>query len=71
MESFICDFIYRSEHRIEMTQVVAVDSWEALEWMWETFIELHIDSSEAPDVLRLRKGEKVLATWETHFDVVN
>ena len=54
-----------------MTQVVAVDSWEALEWMWETFIELHIDSSEAPDVLRLRKGEKVLATWETHFDVVN
>jgi hypothetical protein len=69
-ERFICDFVYHQDHRIEMTEVIVTDRWEAYEWMERTFLELHLDSRNAPDLLRLRAGDTVLASWETHRDVV-
>lgn len=42
-ERFLCDFLYHQDHRIDMTEVIALDLWEAYEWMEETFLELHLD----------------------------
>ena len=70
LECFICDFVYYSEHRIDMTQLIVGDLWEAFEWMEETFMELHLDSNPTPDLLRLRRDDEILAAWETHFDAV-
>ena len=67
-QKFLCDFIYHQEHRIEMTEVIALDLWEAYEWMDQTFLELHLDASETPDKVRLRKDGKIVAIWSTHFD---
>ena len=69
-ERFLCDFIYHQDHRIEITEVLAMDLWAAYEWMEEAFLELHLESTSTPDLLRLRKGDEILAVWETHFDVV-
>ena len=69
-ERFICDFVYHQDHRIEMTEVIVTDRWEAYEWMERTFLELHCDTSAAPDLLRLRRDDETLVTWQTHFDVV-
>jgi len=69
-ERFLCDFIYHQDHRIEITEVLVTDLWEAFEWMDEAFLELHFESSSTPSLLRLRKDDEVLATWETHFDAV-
>ena len=69
-ERFLCDFLYHQEHRIEMTEIIALDLWEAYEWMEETFMALHLESSSSPDLLRLRKEDEVLAVWVTHFDAV-
>jgi len=44
-ERFLCDFIYHQDHRIEITEVLATDVWEAYEWMEETFMALHLDST--------------------------
>lgn len=71
MERFMCDFVYHQHHRIEMTEVLATDLWEAYEWMEEAFLDLHRERESSPDVLRLRQGEDILATWQTHFDVVS
>ena len=38
-ERFICDFVYHQDHRIEMTEVIVTDRWEAYEWLEETFLE--------------------------------
>ena len=70
-ERFLCDFLYHQDHRIEMTEVIALDEWEAYEWMEETFMALHLDSTSTPDALRLRSGDKILALWETHLDVTS
>jgi hypothetical protein len=70
-ERFMCDFVYHQDHRIEMTEVIVTDRWEAYEWLEETFLELHREPSAAPDLLRLRKDDETLATWQTHFDVVS
>ena len=70
-ERFLCDFIYHQDHRIDITEVLAADLWEAYEWMGEAFLELHFDSTSTPDLLRLRKEDEVLAVWETHFDAVS
>lgn len=70
-ERFICDFVYHQDHRIEMTEVIVTDRWEAYEWMERTFLEIHRDPSVAPDLLRLRKDDETLVTWQTHFDVVS
>ena len=56
-ERFICDFVYHQDHRIEMTEVIVTDRWEAYEWMERTFLELHRDPSAAPDLLRLRRDD--------------
>ena len=48
---FICDFVYHQDHRIEMTEVIVTDRWEAYEWLEETFLELHRERSAAPDLL--------------------
>lgn len=69
-ERFLCDFIYHQDHRIEITEVLANDLWEAYEWMGEAFLELHLESTSTPDLLRLRKDDEVLALWETHFDAL-
>jgi len=69
-ERFLCDFIYHQDHRIEITEVLATDVWEAYEWMEEAFMELHLESTSTPDLLRLRRDDEVLASWETHFDAV-
>ena len=69
-ERFICDFVYHQDHRIEMTEVIVTDRWEAYEWMERTFLELHRAPSAAPDLLRLRRDDETLVTWQTHFDVV-
>lgn len=69
-ERFMCDFVYHQDHRIEMTEVIVTDRWEAYEWMERTFLELHRERSAAPDLLRLRTDDETLATWQTHFDVV-
>ena len=69
-ERFMCDFVYHQDHRIEMTEVIVTDRWEAYEWMERTFLELHLDTSNTPDLLRLRAGDTVLASWQTHRDVV-
>ena len=69
-ERFLCDFIYHQDHRIEITEVLATDLWEAYEWMEEAFLELHLEPTSTPDLLRMRKGDEVLAVWETHFDAV-
>ena len=53
-----------------MTEVIVTDRWEAYEWMERTFLELHRDPSAAPDLLRLRRDDEPLVTWQTHFDVV-
>jgi len=34
-ERFLCDFIYYQDHRIDITEVLATDLWEAYEWMGE------------------------------------
>ena len=67
-ERFLCDFLYHQDHRIEMTEVIALDLWEAYEWMEETFMALHLFPTETPDALRLRKGDEIVAVWETHLD---
>ena len=69
-ERFLCDLIYHQDHRIEITEVLVTDLWEAYEWMEEVFLELHLESTSNPDLLRLRKDDEVLAVWETHFDAV-
>ena len=61
--------LYHQDHRIEMTEVVALDLWEAYEWMEETFMALHLDPTSTPDALRLRKGDEIVAVWETHLDI--
>ena len=30
-ERFMCDFVYHQDHRIEMTEVIVTDRWEAYE----------------------------------------
>lgn len=70
MWGFICDFVYHQDHRIEMTEVVVTDLWEANEWMERAFLELHLDSHNTPDLLRLRSGDRVLASWEARGDSV-
>ena len=69
-DRFMCDFVYHQDHRIEMTELIVTDRWEAYEWMERTFLELHREPSAAPDLLRLRKDDETLATWQTHFDAV-
>jgi len=69
-ERFLCDFLYHQDHRIEITEVIALDLWEAYEWMEETFLELHREPTSTPDAVRLRNEDQVLSVWETHFDVV-
>lgn len=70
-ERFMCDFVYHQDHRIEMTEVIVADRWEAYQWLEETFLELHRDPGISPDALRLRKEDDILANWQTHFDVVS
>ena len=70
-ERFMCDFVYHQDHRIDMTEVLCQDSWEAYEWLEETFLELHRDRDDKPDLLRSRKDDDILATWETHFDAMS
>ena len=69
-ERFVCDFVYHQDHRIEMTEVIVTDRWEAYERMERAFLELHLNSRNAPDLLRLRAGDTVLASRESHRDVV-
>ena len=70
-ERFLCDFLYHQDHRIDMTEVIALDLWEAYEWMEETYLELHLNPTRTPDSLRLRKGDDVLAVWDTHLDALS
>jgi len=69
-ERFLCAFLYHQDHRIEMTEVIALHLWEAYECMEETFMALRLDLTSTPDALRLRKGEEIVALWETHADVL-
>jgi hypothetical protein len=39
--------------------------------MEETFLELHLDPTRTPDALRLRRGDDVLAVWDTHLDALS
>ena len=68
-ERFMCDFVYHQDHRIEMTEVIVTDRWEAYEWLEETFLELHRERSTAPDLLRLRTGDVTLGTLQSLFEV--
>ena len=69
-DRFICDFVYRQDHRIEMTEVISADESETYAWLEDTFMELHMEVSCTPDLLRLRRDDEILTIWETHFDVV-
>lgn len=64
-ERYICDFVHHQDHRIEMTEVVVTGRWEAYEWLEEIFLEPHRERSTAPDLLRQRKDDEVLATWRS------
>lgn len=70
-ERFLCDFLYHQDHRIEMTEVIVLDLWEAYEWMEDKFLEIHREPATAPDALRLRKGDETLALWDTHCDALS
>lgn len=69
-ERFLCDYVYYSDKRIEISELICQDKAEALEWLAETYLELHLDASEQPDLIRLRLEDDIIAEWETHFDSV-
>ena len=69
-ERFLCDFIYTEAKRVEITELICDDRAEALDWLSETFLELHRDHPEGPDVLCLRGEDDVIAEWGTHFDAL-
>ena len=69
-ERFLCDFIYTEDNRVEITELICQDRVEALDWLAETFFELHREDSEGPDVICLREEDSIIAQWETHFDCV-
>jgi len=69
-DRYLCDFVYHQDHRIEITEVIVTDLWDAFEWLEETFLEIHREPSSKPDALRLRKDQEIVATWQTHFDAV-
>ena len=69
-ERFLCDFIYTEARRVEITELICEDRVEALNRLAETFLELHREHPEGPDVLCLRDEDEVIAQWDTHFDAV-
>ena len=70
-ERYMCDFVYHQDHRIELTEVIVTDRTEAYEWLDETYLELHLEPSSAPDEVRLRRDDEILVRWVTHIDAVN
>jgi len=69
-ERFLCDFIYTAAKRVEITELICKDRVEALDWLGETFLELHREHPEGPDVLCLRDEHEVIAQWNSHFDAL-
>lgn len=71
-ERFLCDYLYYQDHRIEIVEILCTDIGAALDWMDQTYIELHLENSEKPDLIRLRRpnSEDIITSYATHFDVV-
>ena len=72
MEEFHYEYVFDSDHLIEVNTLFSPSLEIALQWFDDTFLQLHADLKTQPDLIRLRKkdSDETIAEFATHFDAV-